>query len=74
MVRAPRKSNAADAREGDRLFVGSVARCFRVLEVLASADRPLPLSEIVRRVAFDKSAEPGKGTWHYIPTDPPHGG
>lgn len=56
MVRAPRKSNAADAREGDRLFVGSVARCFRVLEVLASADRPLPLSEIVRRVAFDKSA------------------
>ena len=25
-------------------------------------------------VAFDKSAEPGKGTWHYIPTDPPHGG
>ncbi len=56
MARSRGKVPEADAPEGDRLFIGSVARCFRVLEALSAADRPLALTELVRRVDLDKSA------------------
>jgi len=50
------KKPAADRSGADRLLVGSVAKCFRILEVMSGADRPLTLTDIARRVELGKSA------------------
>jgi IclR family pca regulon transcriptional regulator len=57
-LNAPAEPDAKGNRHdcGDRLFIGSVAKCFAVLELLNEADRPLSLAEIARRSNFGKSA------------------
>lgn len=57
-MKRPRNSAAASAPPGadNRLFIGSVAKCFRILEILNASDRALTLTEIARRVDFDKSS------------------
>ncbi|MGE0315258.1 MAG: IclR family transcriptional regulator [Lautropia sp.] len=47
---------AAPAHGDDRLFIGSVAKCFRVLELLNASDGPLGLVEIARQSGLGKSA------------------
>lgn len=41
---------------GDRLFIASVAKCFRILELLNERDGPLTFTEIAREVDFDRSS------------------
>lgn len=38
------------------LFVGSIDKCFQVLEALAAARRPVALTELARRTGLDRSA------------------
>lgn len=38
------------------LFVGSIDKCFQVLESLAAARRPVALTELARRTGLDRSA------------------
>lgn len=46
----------ATSLPGGRLFIASVAKCFRILELLNERDRPLTFTEIAREVDFDRSA------------------
>ena len=63
------ESRASDGREAadgseaarlpirsGRLFVGSIDKCFQVLEALAAARRPVALTELARRTGLDRSA------------------
>lgn len=56
MQRSAAEDRLAQAAGPDRLLIGSVAKCFRVLEALSAADRPLTLTDIARRVHIGKSA------------------
>ncbi|WP_454689021.1 IclR family transcriptional regulator [Achromobacter aloeverae] len=52
-----RKSAGRDAAAGaDRLFVNSVAKCFRALETFNAAQRPLSLKELTELSGLEKSA------------------
>jgi IclR family transcriptional regulator, pca regulon regulatory protein len=47
---------AAKPEPDSRLFVGSVAKCFQVLEALNVASRPVALTELARLSRLDRSA------------------
>ena len=57
-VSRPTMRTLRDDREpaDDRLFIGSVAKCFRVLELLNESRAPLGLVDIARRSGLGKSA------------------
>lgn len=40
----------------DRLFVGSIGKCFRVIEALGTSNGPLSLGELAERTELDKSS------------------
>ncbi len=55
MARAPR--GAADPGEPvDRLFVGSIGKCFRVIETLGEHGQPMPLTALSAAAGLDRSA------------------
>jgi DNA-binding IclR family transcriptional regulator len=54
VVAAPARAQAAP--RGDGLFVGSVAKCFQVLEALNAAARPVTLTELAPLADLPRSA------------------
>jgi DNA-binding IclR family transcriptional regulator len=57
-MRRPGRRRARPSRRprSDTRFVGSIDKCFRVLEALAAARRPVALTELARRAGLDRSA------------------
>ena len=51
-----RKARRTDAGQASPLFMGSVAKCFQVLEALNAAARPVALTELATLAQLDRSA------------------
>ncbi len=52
---ATARRRAPSAAEGDSLFLGSLAKCFQVLEALNTAGRPVGLTDLARLSGLDRS-------------------